>query len=496
MSLINSKHFIIYNSHTDEEIEIYNLAEFARNNNLEENGLRDVIKGRQKQHRGFYGKECGSPVSLRDLHIEHTKPRPKKHKKTKRDRYKQTDKWVDFIENCGEYHQLYHIEKKLSCQKIGKLVGVAGELIRLQFKKNNLQVIKYSTGPDKGINHPRYKVLNDLQKELFDNFPEVFSRLHMEEKLGVWEISKRYGVSEASVHNYRKRYNLHFDSQNKSRPHKLITQLLEAENIEYKDNCRNIIAPKEIDIFIPSMNLGIEINGVYWHSETKRGKTYHAAKHRQCAEKNIKLIQFFDDEISDKYDICASILRTVLGKTTNKIYARDTELIKLASNECFQFLNDNHIQGARQASICYGLFYKNELVQVMTFSKDSKYQYQLIRLCTKLNTTVVGGANKLLTKFKKEYIPSSIVSYCDVRLFDGRVYEKMGFDLSHTSPPNYYYFHANDTRRKSRLQFQKHKLEHLLPVYDKSVSEWQNMQNNNYDRVWDCGNKVYVWNCK
>jgi len=499
MSLINSKHFVIYNSLTDTEMEIFNLADFCRVNNLSETSMRDVIKGRQKQHKGFYGKEIGSDVSLKQTYTMHTRSNQKqtRQKKTKQERYNQSQSWIDFITNCSNYHYLLHIEQKLSCNKIGKLIGVAGELVRLQFKKNNLEVIRYPDGPERGALHPRYKLLTTTQQSFLDNFPSQFNTLHNEQKLSVWEIADKHGLSETTIHNYRRRYNLPYTNNNKSKPHILLTNILDQMGVEYHDNYRRVISPKEIDIYMPHFNLGIEINGVYWHSESKVGRRYHLDKHIACTNNNIRLIQFFDDEILDRTQICVSILRGAVGLIEDRVYARNTYVRKIPYSEASKFINQNHIQGTRTSSICYGLFDKhNDLVQCMTFSKDKKYQYQLMRLCTKTNTICVGGANKLLSTFVKEYIPNSIVSYCDIRLFDGLVYEKLGFQLSHTSSPNYYYFHKNNTIRKSRVQFQKHKQPTVLSAYDSNLTEWENMQNNDYDRIWDCGNKVYVWHPK
>ena len=52
----------------------------------------------------------------------------------------------------------------------------------------------------------------------------------------------------------------------------------------------------------------------------------------------------------------------------------------------------------------------------------------------------------------------------------------------------------NYTNRISRLQFQKHMLESKLEIFDSNLTEWENMQLNGYDRIWDCGNYVYEWN--
>ena len=47
-----------------------------------------------------------------------------------------------------------------------------------------------------------------------------------------------------------------------------------------------------------------------------------------------------------------------------------------------------------------------------------------------------------------------------------------------------------------RSSYQKHKLEKLLPIFESSMTEWENMQANGYDRIWDCGNDVWVWKRK
>jgi len=45
----------------------------------------------------------------------------------------------------------------------------------------------------------------------------------------------------------------------------------------------------------------------------------------------------------------------------------------------------------------------------------------------------------------------------------------------------------------SRNKFQKHKLEKQLDSFDPVKTEWENMKDNGYDRFWDCGNKVWLY---
>ena len=132
----------------------------------------------------------------------------------------------------------------------------------------------------------------------------------------------------------------------------------------------------------------------------------------------------------------------------------------------------------------------------MTFGKprfSKNYQYELIRFCSELNMNVVGGASKLLSHFIKNINPDSLLSYSDLRWSNESttVYEKIGFEYSHTSEPNYWYFKGN--RKYSRYLVQKHKLSKILKNFDSSISAEKNLKNNNFMKLYDCGNLVYVW---
>ena len=45
----------------------------------------------------------------------------------------------------------------------------------------------------------------------------------------------------------------------------------------------------------------------------------------------------------------------------------------------------------------------------------------------------------------------------------------------------------------NRISYQKHKLHKLLPKFDNTLSEYHNMLNNGFNRVWDCGNYKFEW---
>jgi len=62
----------------------------------------------------------------------------------------------------------------------------------------------------------------------------------------------------------------------------------------------------------------------------------------------------------------------------------------------------------------------------------------------------------------------------------------------HSSKPNYYYIINNYLSKTNRQNFMKHKLKEKLEIYDEKLTEWENMKNNKYDRIWDCGTDVWT----
>ena len=264
-------------------------------------------------------------------------------------------------------------------------------------------------------------------------------------------------------------------------------------------NSRNVIPPKEIDIFLPELNLAFEFDGIFWHSDLRgKDKNYHINKTRSCQGKGIRLIHIFEDEWIHKQDIVKSRIINLLGNS-KKIYARKCKIVDISNAACQDFLNVNHIQGFSTSSVQYALEYNSEIVSVMTLGKsryNNKYQWELIRFANKIGYTVVGGASRLFSKFNKDYIPLSVISYSDERWNTGNVYLQLRFIKLSTSGPSYRYT-KNYSVLESRIKYQKHKLKDILPIFNPNKSEWENMVENGFDRIWDCGNSVYVWanNC-
>lgn len=283
-----------------------------------------------------------------------------------------------------------------------------------------------------------------------------------------------------------------------SRWEKEIYHFLTDNGIRCEESNRSILKNQEIDIYLPDYGIGIECDGLHWHSEKFRDKNYHLHKTVLAHMNGIRLIHIFEDEWMYKQDILKSMLMNMLGKTNHKIYARKCQIMEVNGSERKAFLNGNHVQGDCISSVNLGLYYKGDLVSLMTFGKprinvgsgiQEDGSWELIRFCSKLNTDVIGAASKLFKYFLKAYNPVKVTTYSDKRWSLGRMYEILGFSHDHDSSPNYFYIVGN--HRENRFRYRKSVL--VKEGYDSNKTEHEIMMEREIYRIYDCGTKVWIW---
>jgi len=269
-------------------------------------------------------------------------------------------------------------------------------------------------------------------------------------------------------------------------------------NLNVETNNRTILNGKELDIYLPTLNMAIEYNGIYWHSELNgKNQNYHLNKTINCEKQKIQLLHIFETEWNLKQEIVKSILKSKTNKIENKIFARKCSLSVIDTKTKNDFLNTNHIQGEDNSSIKLGLIYNNNLVSVITFTRNKNknkiYEWELSRFASLLNHTVIGGFSKLLKYFINNYKPISIGSYADLRFSNGDVYRKNKFTEYNRNKPTYWYF-TSSSKLFHRQNFQKNNISKKLEFYNEELTEWENMQLNGFDRIWDSGNILFILN--
>lgn len=326
-----------------------------------------------------------------------------------------------------------------------------------------------------------------------------------DEKVGSAAIAERYNVSMSVVVKWFRHYNIALKSPNdsgKSKAENDILDFLNSNGFNFK-SCKGALPNGyyELDGYDPSIQMAFEYNGLYWHSYdvNPENKRKHLLKTQSAKQVGIRLYHIFENEWINKPDIVKSMLLVRAGAVKNKFYGRNCTVAPISSKRAFDFHEENHIDGGATASKSYGVFAGDQLVLVLSMVRsrfDKKYQWEISRLSTKLNTVVIGGVNKAFNMFVNEENPSSVISYSNLRWGEGKVYGQLGFELIGSTPPNYFYFKQGSYHLESRMKFQKKQLANILTTYDENLSEKENMRNNNYLHIYDCGNNKWVWKGK
>lgn len=391
---------------------------------------------------------------------------------------------VEWYSKSPEYRQKY-VRTMLS--RYGVDNPLKSPQILEEIRANNLKKYNRSSHRQAHINDNSQNIVNDINLLI-----ELNSKYNLTEIANALGVSKSFIAKKfSSCGVIPKRHGNRSAFQNEV--YEFIKTHLPDDDILCNHNG---IISKELDIYIPKYRLAIECNGTFFHCERfgKKDKTYHISKTKACEAKGIKLIHIFSHVWEDKKDIVKSIILNSINLSNRRVYARQCKIAYIDSDTSRKFLEENHIQGYVSAEHSIGLFYKDELVSVATFGRsrfNRKYDYELLRMCNKLNCTVVGGASRMVKHFINTRNPKNIISYSHKHLFDGKVYKLIGFNKISESAPSYFYT-KNYKVVFNRIKFQKHKLSSMLDAFDDSLSEWENMKLNSWDRFWDCGNDVWL----
>lgn len=228
---------------------------------------------------------------------------------------------------------------------------------------------------------------------------------------------------------------------------------------------RKVISPKELDIYIPHLKLGIEYNGLYWHSdaldsEARQMGGRHLAKYVECEKVGVKILAVFQDEWKSKPDLIKAMIRQRLGAATGvKLDARKLTLKILEKNVQFEsFFEEFHLEGHAMASFAHGLFLGDKMVMCASFRTNSYNEFEIARMATDYNYIVRGGAGRVVSGTKRP-----LMTYSNNRVGAGEVYQKLGFRLLKKVGANYWY--TDGSSRIGRQKCRRDNTPEILALY-------------------------------
>ena len=430
-----------------------------------------------------------------------------------KDKIKQTNLEKYGVEYIGSSKEIQNKRIKTNFERYGDKNSEASLLIKEKRKETNLE--KY--GVESNLQLPDLINANksrrslaaiksyidrglsiELAKAILDSNEEIL-KVELTKIIENNNISTREEFSNFTGFYYTygtyliRKANLDylFPVQYISRPESEVYEFVKSLNLEVKQSDRTILSGKELDIYIPSKNLAIEFDGIYWHSVNfGLDKNYHLIKTAECEKQGIQLLHIFESEWEDsiKQEIWKSIIKAKLGLFDRRIYARKCQIKVIDSKTTKLFLNNNHLQGHVNTKNYIGLFYNDELISVMSYGKSrfKDNETEIVRFATLLNTQVIGGFSKLLSTLKTD----NLISFADRRYSSSlnSVYSKFANKIEISGPAFWVY---DEGVLKHRLGFQKHLLKNKLVNFDENKTAMNNILDN-YLVIYDCGNLKYV----
>lgn len=242
-------------------------------------------------------------------------------------------------------------------------------------------------------------------------------------------------------------------------------------------------------------NILIEINpsvthNTLWSPYSQNGipKNYHLDKSKIAKNNGYRCVHVFDWESFD------NIIRLLKKRPT--LGARNCTIQPISLSNAKNFLDEYHLQKSAVAKINLGLFYKETLVAVMTFGKprySKKYEYELIRFCSPIYN-ICGGGEKLFKYFIENYLPHSIISYCDISKFDGNIYNNLGFNLLKITPPNKHWYNIKTKEHITDNLLRQRGFDQLFNTnFGKGTDNEKLMIDHGFVSVYDSGQKVFIW---
>lgn len=535
----------LYDAHKSKELEVkcrqrLNMQRYGVKEKLSLKEVRDKIKKTNLEKYGaenvFAAKEIKEKVKKTNLEkygVENVwssgSPILNKVKKTNKDRYGADNPWSsDKIKskikrtNLERYGTEYPLQSKevLNTMKHNNLEKYGVE---------NIQSLDFVKEKTRKTNLERYGVEYGLSS---DKIKDKIKKTNLE-KYGYTNATKSDIVKEKTRKTNIERYGVNYTLQSKEVKDKIRQTNLEKYGVEYycmTDECINknkvhriskinkdfynklqengidceleyYIGTKGYDI--KSNNILIEINPAYTHNSTYEARfinsnnippksaDYHLSKTKLAEEHGFRCIHVFDWDNEDK------IINMLLPKKS--LYARSCEVREVSLKDANDFLNLYHLQGGlMKQSICLGLYYNNELVELMTFGKpryNKNYEYELLRLCSHKDYSITGGTQKLFKYFIDNYKPSSIISYCDLSKFTGEVYSKLGFTLKNISIPARHWYNMKTGQHITDNLLRQRGFDQLFGTnYGKGTSNDELMLKHGFVEIYDCGQSTYIWN--
>lgn len=327
------------------------------------------------------------------------------------------------VENPFQSEEIKEKIREINIEKYGTEFPLQNSDVLEKIKKTNIE--KYGTEWTTNVKYIREKMIKTLKESISENLEKSVSEYDIN-IISEYENCKLDTLVECTLcknifstkldyikQGYGKCPKCYPRLSGISQKEKELVEFLHSLNIQIIENSKDIISPKELDIYIPSHRVAFEFNGLYWHSEENgKDKDYHLNKTISCEEKSIDLYHIFEDEWECKKDVVKHNIRNILGLNNYIDDEYRIEIKEIDEQTKNNFLFKYNLFMDSRSDLNLGLFLKDELISVMTFLKQD-LNWMLNNICHSKYTDRF--EYKMLTYFKSNYQWEEIHLYSNRR---------------------------------------------------------------------------------
>lgn len=225
----------------------------------------------------------------------------------------------------------------------------------------------------------------------------------------------------------------------------------------------------------------LNVDGLYWHSEINKPKNYHFNMRKEYESAGIRVLQFRGNEVYQNFDIFKSMINNAIMKSKLKIGARKCLVKKPETKEAKEFLDKNHMKGYKNAK-SLGLYYKDELVSIMSYKYTKNKILKIERFCSKVDTNVIGAFSKLLKSIESQYSEGVIHYWVDLRYGTGNFLLSQGFKMEkETLGWEWTDFKKTYNRLKCRANMDK-----------RGLSQKEHAEELGWHKIYDAGQRLFI----
>ena len=391
-----------------------------------------------------------------------------------------------FIRNHGDIDKMYFARKSFTDQN-GGLNPFQVPAIKLQIKQ--VLIDKY------GVDHPMKSpdFVKKSQETCFKNYGRISTAQlhipmesieilndkdklsHLFETMSLTEMTNRLVITRPYIMRYHDMHELtYIPKRVLSSYEEEIATILDGLGIEYTRNNKSLCKPYHIDFYIPQHKLGIEFNGLYYHSwfAANRGAKYHSNKTVQCLSYDVSLITIFEDEWLDNPVKFIDFIkqRCSMGNADLPV-----DMVTLSFSDdaasVLQFLKDNNMESSIESADMYIVAkLEDSIIAAMAIDKRDDGEIEIVKFGVHLLISPSGYLERFISFIAAMEEVNRVSTILDLRWQDGRDYLDVGFDAVAIMDPVCY---ATDYHNRW------YTIDTVATyVRDKSI---------NKDLIWDCG---------